>query len=121
MRGSDGVLFQESSLSFVACNARYLILPWVRVPHLTSHILGLVARRISGDWEALYAHPVHFLETFIDPARYRGTCYRAANWVLMGRTTGRGNNDRTNRPNRSIKQVWGYPLRGDFRERLAGR
>ena len=78
-----------------------------------------MARRIAGDWERLYGHPIYFLETFVDRERYRGTCYRAANWVVMGWTTGRGKNDQTHRPNRSIKEVLGYPLVKDFRARLA--
>ena len=77
-----------------------------------------MAKRLSEDWEGMYGHPIYFLETFIDPERFRGTCYRAANWVLMGKTMGRGKDDQTNRPNRSIKEVWGYPLRRRFRELL---
>jgi hypothetical protein len=110
---------RRRNLRFLAYNPRYLILPWVRVPHLASHVLGQMARRIAADWEHLYGHPIHFLETFVDPERYRGTCYRAANWVVMGRTTGRGKNDQTHRPNRSIKEVLGYPVVKDFRARLA--
>jgi hypothetical protein len=110
---------RRRNLRFLAYNPRYLILPWVRVPHLASHVLGQMARRIVADWERLYGHPIYFLETFVDPERYRGTCYRAANWVVMGRTTGRGKNDQTHRPNRSIKEVLGYPLVTDFRARLA--
>jgi hypothetical protein len=110
---------RRRNLRFLAYNPRYLILPWVRVPHLASHVLGQMARRIAGDWERLYGHPIYFLETFVDRERYRGTCYRAANWVVMGRTTGRGKNDQTHRPNRSIKEVLGYPLVKDFRARLA--
>ena len=110
---------RRRDLCFLAYNPRYLILPWVHVPHLASHVLGQMARRIAGDWERIYRHPIYFLETFVDPERYRGTCYRAANWVVMGRTTGRGKNDQTHRPNRSIKEVLGYPLVKDFRVRLA--
>jgi len=77
------------------------------------------ARRIAADWERIYGHPLYFLETFVDPERYRGTCYRAANWVVMGRTTGRGKNCPNKRPNRSIKEVLGYPLTPRFRELLA--
>ena len=77
------------------------------------------ARRIAGDWEQIYEHPIYFLETFIDPERHRGTCYRAANWVVLGRTTGRGKNCPNKRPNRSIKEVLGYPLTPRFRELLA--
>ncbi len=102
----------------IAYNTRFLILPWVKVPHLASHLLGRVARTISADWQRLYCHPIELLETFIDPGRFRGTCYRAANWFCLGRTTGRGHQDSTNRPNRSLKELWVYPLRPDFRTRL---
>ena len=110
---------RRRNIRFLAYNTRFLILPWVQVEHLASHILGGMAKCLSEDWEKVYGHPLYFLETFIDPARYRGTCYRAANWVLMGRTTGRGKDDQTNRPNRSIKEVWGYPLRRGFRQLLS--
>lgn len=110
---------RRRNIRFIAYNTRFLILPWVQVEHLASHTLGHMAKLLSEDWERVYGHPIYFLETFIDPERYRGTCYRAANWVLMGRTTGRGKDDQTNRPNRSIKEVWGYPLRRRFRELLS--
>jgi hypothetical protein len=110
---------RRRNIRFLAYNPRYLILPWVRVPHLASHVLGQMARRIAADWERIYGHPLYFLETFVDPERYRGTCYRAANWVVMGRTTGRGKNCPNKRPNRSIKEVLGYPLTPRFRELLA--
>ena len=109
---------RRKNIRFVAYNLRYLILPWVKVPHLASHLLGRMARMLSQDWERVYGHPVYFLETFVDPQRFRGTCYRAANWIPLGRTTGRGKDDQTKRPNRPIKEVWGYPLVRDFRERL---
>jgi len=109
---------RKKNIRLVAYNSRFLILPWVRVEHLASHVLGRMARRISADWEALYRHPVWFLETFVDRERFAGTCYRAANWICLGKTTGRGKDDRTNRPNRSLKDVLGYPLSRDFRERL---
>jgi len=110
---------RRRNIHFLAYNTRYLILPWVQVPHLASHILGHMARVLSGDWERVYGHPVYFLETFVDPQRNRGTCYRAANWVVLGRTTGRGKNDHTGKPNRPIKEMLGYPLCRDFRERLS--
>jgi hypothetical protein len=110
---------RRRNLRFLAYNPRYLIVPWVHVPHLASHVLGQMARRIAADWERVYGHPIYFLETFVDPERYRGTCYRAANWMVMGRTTGRGKNCPTQRPNRSIKEVLGYPLTPRFRELLA--
>ena len=110
---------RRRNIRFVAYNTRFLILPWVRVPHLASHILGRIASSLSNDWEQLYGHPVYFAETFIDPGRFRGTCYRAANWKLLGLTTGRGKDSTSKRPNRSIKEVLGYPLTPRFRELLS--
>ena len=109
---------RRRNIRLVAYNMRFLILPWVRVKHLASHILGRMAARISEDWQRMYGHPIYFLETFVDPERFRGTCYRAANWVLLGNTTGRGKQSNSYVPNRSIKQVLGYPLTKRFRERL---
>ena len=109
---------RRRNLRYLAYNTRFLILPWVEVPQLASHVLGRIARRVASDWEALYGHPVYYLETFVDPARFRGTCYRAANWIALGRTTGRGQADPHHRPNRPLKQVLGYPLSPRFRERL---
>ena len=109
---------RRRNIRFIAYNTRFLILPWVRVPHLASHILGKATRALSDDWERMYGHPVYFAETFIEPGRFRGTCYRAANWQLLGVTTGRGNNDHTNKPNRPIKEILGLPLTARFREYL---
>jgi len=109
---------RRRNIRFLAYNTRFLILPWVTVPHLASYLLGRMTRLLSQDWEHLYGHPIYFLETFVDPERFRGTCYRAANWVMLGTTTGRGKDDQTNRPNRSIKEVLGYPLHRRFRELL---
>ena len=109
---------RRRNIRFLAYNTRFLILPWVQVEHLASHLLGRMAKMLSQDWERVYGHPIYFVETFVDPERFRGTCYRAANWVLLGRTTGRGKNDQTNRPNRSIKEVLGYPLTRRFRQLL---
>jgi hypothetical protein len=95
-------------------------MPWVRVPHLASHLLGRMMRMLPAEWARAYGHPVWFAETFVDPERYRGTCYRAANWIHLGRTTGRGKDDQTHRANRALKDVLGYPLVEDFRERLLG-
>jgi hypothetical protein len=109
---------RRRNIHFIAYNTRFLILPWVRVNHLASHILGRMAARISEDWQGKYGHPIWFLETFVDPERFRGTCYRAANWVVMGTTTGRGKQSNSYVPNRSIKQVLGYALTRRFRELL---
>lgn len=106
---------RKQNIRLVAYNTRFLLLPWVKVPHLASHILGRMAARISDDWRQCYAHPIYLLETFIDPTRFRGTCYRAANWIVVGRTTGRGKDDQTHRPNRPIKEVLVLPLHRQFR------
>ena len=109
---------RRRNIRSIAYNTRFLILPWVRVEHLASHILGRMAARISDDWQRMYGHPIYFLETFVDPERFRGTCYRAANWVVLGKTTGRGKQSNSYVPNRSIKEVLGYPLTKRFRELL---
>jgi len=109
---------RKRNIHLIAYNTRFLILPWVKVPHLASHILGRMAALISPDWERMYAHPIHLLETFVDPSRFRGTCYRAANWIVVGRTTGRGKDDQTHRPNRSIKELLVLPLARQFRHLL---
>jgi hypothetical protein len=114
-----GAEARRRNIRFIAYNTRFLILPWVRVPHLASHLLGRMAAVLSGDWCRTYSHPIYFAETFIDPERFRGTCYRAANWQPMGLTTGRGKNDQTNKPNRPIKEILGLPLTPRFREYLS--
>jgi hypothetical protein len=109
---------RRKNIRFVAYNTRFLIPPWVEVPHLASHLLGRMARMLPEEWAKMYGHPVYFAETFVDPARNRGTCYYAANWTFMGRTTGRGKDDHTNKVNRSIKDVLGLPLTKRFRSLL---
>jgi phage FluMu protein Com len=104
-------------LHFIAYNTRYLILPWVRVPHLASHLLARIARRISTDWQELYGHPVVLLESFVDTERFAGTCYRAANWECVGRSNGFGTKSRPG-DTTSIKEMWVYPLGRNFRARL---
>jgi hypothetical protein len=110
---------RKRNIHRIAYNTRFLILPWVRVPHLASHILGRMAAILSSDWERMYAHPIYLLETFVDPSRFQGTCYRAANWMVVGSTTGRGKNDQTHRPNRTIKDVLVFPLTRQFRRLLS--
>ena len=111
---------RRRNIRFIAYNTRFLILPWVAVPHLASHILGRMAKVLSRDWEMMYGHPIYFLETFIDPQRFRGTSYLAANWIVMGQTTGRGKASNSHRPNRPIKEVLAYPLTKRFRQLMAG-
>jgi len=109
---------RRRNIRYLAYNTRFLILPWVEVPHLAAHLLARVARPLSCDWPRLYGHPIYYLETFVDPARFQGTCYRAANWRVLGLTTGRGKDAPTRQPTRPKKQVLGYPLIPEFRERL---
>ena len=109
---------RKKNLRLIVYNSRFLILPWVQVCCLASHLLGRMARVVSTDWQRVYNHSVYFLETFVDTQRFKGTCYQAANWIYLGETTGRGKNDQTHKPNRSMKAVWGYPLSKDFREVL---
>jgi len=109
---------RRQNIHLIAYQSRFLILPWVHVSCLASHLLGQIVRVLPADWERIYHHPVYFQETFVDPERFKGTCYKAANWLYLGKTTGRGKNDQTKKPNRSIKAVWGYPLCRDFRVRL---
>jgi hypothetical protein len=109
---------RKRNLQGLTNNTRFLVLPWVEVPHLASHVLGLIARRIRGDWQVKYGHPVHALETFVDRSRFRGTCYRAANWLRLGVTRGRTRNDRDRRIQASVKDVYLYPLIPDFRREL---
>ena len=109
---------RERNLQGLTNNTRFLIPAWIEVPHLASHVLGLIARRVRADWQVKYGHPVHALETFVDRSRFRGTCYRAANWVRLGATQGRSRNDRKHRIQASVKDVYLYPLIPDFRQEL---
>lgn len=105
------------NLHRIAYNTRFLILPWIHVPHLASHVLCRIARRISADWQSVYEHPIDLLESFVDSERFQGTSYRAANWICLGRTEGRGTKAKT-QAQTSIKELWVYPLVKNLRERL---
>src|SRR5882724_10915944 len=107
---------RKRNLRLLVYNTRFLILPWVQVPHLASHILGRMAKLVPRDWQRLYAHPIYWLETFVDPARFKGTCYHAANWMALGRTTGRGKNAPSKKPTRPVKEVLALPLTARFRD-----
>ena len=108
-------------LNWVVNNSRFLIFPWVRMANLASRALGLAARQVGEDWQRRYGYRPVLLETFVDPERYRGTCYQAANWVGLGETTGRGRMDRHTRYLSTRKRVYVYPLRADFRRVLKRR
>ena len=116
-----GWSFQQRprQLGLVANNSRFLILPWVRVPHLASHLLGRVTARLSSDWQRKYGHPIHLVETFVEQPRFAGACYRAAGWVQVGLTTGRTRNDDGLKPRAAIKAIHLKALRADARGRLA--
>jgi hypothetical protein len=109
---------RQARLSGIANNHRFLILPWVAVRHLASHVLGRVARGIAADWRAKYGHPVVLLETFVERERFAGTCYRAANWQALGSTHGRSRQDRRRTLQVPVKDLYVYPLQADFREAL---
>jgi len=110
---------RKKNLALVTNNMRFLILPWVKVEHLASHILSKVARRIRDDWTAKYGHPVYMLETFVECGRFFGTCYKASNWIYVGKTKGRSRNDRYSTIKLPIKDIYLYPLVKRFREVLA--
>jgi hypothetical protein len=109
---------RQKNINLITNNTRFLILPWVRVPHLASHVLSLISKRIVNDWMEKYNHPVLGLETFVDTTRFKGTCYKAANWNCLGQTKGRSRNDRFHKIQTSIKDVYFYPLSSDFRKVL---
>jgi hypothetical protein len=106
------------NLSYVVNNNRFLLLPWVNVPHLASHVTGKICRRLSQDWQKKYHHPVYLVETFVERGRFRGTCYKAANWVHVGITKGRGKLDTKKEYLSTVKDIWLYPLDMAFREKL---
>jgi len=109
---------RQTHLGRIVNNSRFLILPWVGVPELASHILGRVARRVANDWQAHYGHPVVLLETFVERERFRGSCYRAANWLYVGQTRGRTRQDRQHQLQAPVKDVFVYPLQRNFRQQL---
>jgi hypothetical protein len=109
---------RERMLNYTTNNTRFLILPWVHVPHLASHVLGLVSRRISLDWLDRYGHEIYMLETFVERERFQGTCYKAANWICVGKTKGRSRNDRYSKLKVPVKDVYIYPLTSNYKYRL---
>jgi len=109
---------RERNLPQLTNNTRFLVPDWVSVPHLASHVLGLITRRIRADWQVKYGHPVAALETFVDRLRFRGSCYRAANWICVGQTQGRTRQDRRHVLQAPVKDVLVYPLQAGFRAAL---
>jgi hypothetical protein len=111
---------RRAGLARMVNQQRFLILPWVRVPHLASHVLGLAARRLSEDWQQRYGHRVWLVETFVEEDRFAGTAYKAAGWLRVGQTTGRTRQDRDRTHRGPVKSVWVKPLHPRFREYLCG-
>lgn len=109
---------RERNLGLICNNTRFLILDWVKVPHLASHALGACLRRLSQDWKQRYGTGIALVETFVDTTRYIGTCYKAANWQRIGRTKGRSRQDRYTKLKVPVKDIFVYPLRHDFRKLL---
>ena len=109
----------SSGLHLLTNNTRNLVVPWVNVPNLASHTLALVARSVSSDWETKYGHPIHLLETFVECGRFRGSCYKAANWICVGRTKGRGRDDRTHERALPAKDIYLLPLSRRWRANLS--
>ena len=109
---------RQRNLPLLSNNSRFLILPWVRVQHLASHLLAQVCRALPGHWTEKYGHPIHLLETFVERDRFRGTCYRAAGWTHVGATAGRSRNDVYATMSVPVKDVFLYPLNADFKQRL---
>ena len=109
---------KEKNLHFVANNTRFLILNWISVKYLASKVLALNAKRISDDWLKVYNHPLYLLEAFVEKNRFKGTCYRAANWICVGQTKGTAKKGNDHLFHGNIKDVYLYPLRKDFRKKL---
>ncbi|MBT9147237.1 MAG: hypothetical protein DDT32_00990 [Syntrophomonadaceae bacterium] len=109
---------RKSNLQQITNNVRFLVLPWIKVPHLASHVLSLISRRLSLDWEKKYGHPIYCLETFIECDRFRATCYKAANWICVGKTVGRGRDDIDKSASLPIKHIYLYPLDRKYRQLL---
>lgn len=109
---------RQRNLCRIANNSRFLIMPWIKIEHLASWVLGRIARRINTDWQAKYGHRIGALETFVERDRFNGTCYRAANWQRLGSTTGRSRQDRNNTLKVPVKEIYLYPLTSRWREEL---
>jgi len=106
---------RKRNINLTTNNTRFLILPWVSTPHLASHILASVSRRIAQDWVERYGHGVYLLETFVEQDRFKGTCYIAANWCFAGQTKGRSRNDKKNTLSVPVKAIYLYPLNKKYR------
>jgi len=110
---------RKRNLKLMTNNTRFLILPWVTVKNLASHVLGTCMRRLRTDWNSRYGHDLCLVETFVDRSRFAGTCYQAANWIRVGKTKGRSRQDRYKRIKVAVKDLYVYPLAADFKQQLS--
>ena len=111
---------KDKNLGGIVNNIRFLILPWIKVKYLASHLLGLSAKRITHDWFEKYGEPIYLLETFVEKDRFKGTCYKAANWICLGQTKGSRKQGSSHHYHGNIKDIYVYPLCKDFRSKLRG-
>ncbi len=109
---------RKQNLSMLTNNTRFLVLPWVQVKCLASHLLSLSLKQLNKDWQRRYGHSISLVETFVDTTRFRGTCYKAANWIHVGQTKGRGRQDRHTKMKVPVKDIYLYPLKVDFHRKL---
>lgn len=109
---------RTQGLALLTNNVRFLVFPWVRIPHLASHVLSLITRRLPSDWISKYGHTLYAIETFVETPRFRGVCYQAANWIYVGRTLGRGRDGGHHHQIMPVKDIYLYPLHRNFRQKL---
>jgi hypothetical protein len=109
---------RQSNLPWMINNTRFLIFPWVKIEHLASHALGQLAKRIQKDWQSRWGYEPLLMETYVDPARYSGICYKAAGWIELGKTSGRGLRREGHSYKSTPKLIYVKPLSEDFREQL---
>ena len=109
---------RERNLGLIYNNTRFLIMDWIEVPNLASHILGICLWRLPNDWKTYYGADIALVETFVDTTRYLGTCYKGAGWKKIGQTKGRSRQDRDRKTKVSIKDIFVFPLRRNFRQLL---
>jgi hypothetical protein len=112
---------RKASLQKIINNSRFLIFPWVEIKNLASSVLALAIKSVPDDWQRCYGYRPVLMETLVDQKRFKGTCYKAANWIHIGQTTGRGRMDRANKQQgMAVKAIYAYPLTSQFRQKLAG-
>ena len=109
---------RKRNLVYLTNNTRFLVLPWVKVKNLASYLLASIMKRLTKDWLRRYSHPIYLVESFVDQSRFSGSCYKAANWIYLGGTTGRGRQDRNHQLQVPKKDIYAYALSQKFRPLL---